>query len=383
MLTRGSLLLKDNQEQTKYPKAKSKHVRHNTQIRLLWKSAVLCLAACNGNYKLTKIALLMGAAVDGIGDLTAPLYQASKRGHLDVVELLLNQGAQIDKPRHVEGCLYTPLYVSALRGHVSVVEVLLSRGAEIEGRTTRGHTPLSVACYNGRRSVVDVLLSRGAQINFEDSSDITPLHCACQEGFLDIVNLLLKKGARVNSLVKGGTLPLHLVCLRGHLDVAKLLLSWGAHINPEAGDRHLTPLQTACQKGHPGIVKLLLDNGASLGRKREPRYWISTESPLSIELTQQIASLILWSGVESPTRLEIPSEWPNELSFFLLNFPMMALGQLLHMVTTGGRSSVKVITVHQLRGNYPTRLILVLRAIVRNRVPWTVCVIILKKATRH
>lgn len=60
-----------------------------------------------------------------------PLHEACNHGHLEVVEVLLENNASIDDPGgpHCNGI--TPLIDAANNGHVDVVQLLLDKGADI------------------------------------------------------------------------------------------------------------------------------------------------------------------------------------------------------------------------------------------------------------
>lgn len=50
---------------------------------------------------------------------------------------------------------FTPLILAATAGHVDVVEILLEHGADIEAQSERTKdTPLSLACSGGRYEVL-------------------------------------------------------------------------------------------------------------------------------------------------------------------------------------------------------------------------------------
>ena len=57
-----------------------------------------------------------------------PLYNASQTGHLDVVECLVNAGADVNMEQPMEKGL-TPLHTASSRGHVDIVKYLISQGA--------------------------------------------------------------------------------------------------------------------------------------------------------------------------------------------------------------------------------------------------------------
>ena len=56
---------------------------------------------------------------------------------------------------------FTPLFVAALKGCSQVVEILLEKGANINFFSKKGTTPLCVAAQNGHEQVVQLLLEKG------------------------------------------------------------------------------------------------------------------------------------------------------------------------------------------------------------------------------
>ena len=99
--------------------------------------------------------------VGGIYDST-PLWKASNEGHQEMVQLLLDSGASIDK-----ACKngITPLNIAACCGHLDIVRSLISEGADFENASTSGVTPLSFAAWNGHIDVVQFLVDSGAEVN--------------------------------------------------------------------------------------------------------------------------------------------------------------------------------------------------------------------------
>ncbi|MGA5145492.1 ankyrin repeat domain-containing protein [Streptomyces griseoincarnatus] len=58
---------------------------------------------------------------------------------------------------------YVPLVLAATLGHTDVVDVLLDRGADIEDRDFKGRSPLEWAVSFGQPAAVRLLLRRGAE----------------------------------------------------------------------------------------------------------------------------------------------------------------------------------------------------------------------------
>lgn len=62
------------------------------------------------------------------------------------------------------------------RGHIEVIKLLLEKGADIEAADSNGRTLLYRASLNGHDKVVKLLLEKGADMNTKDSDGWTPLY---------------------------------------------------------------------------------------------------------------------------------------------------------------------------------------------------------------
>lgn len=94
----------------------------------------------------------------------------------------------------------TPLFWAATQGHRDVVELLLDHGANINSKDLNKLTALHIAVTGGHKDVVSLLLDRSAKIEDRGNYGDTPLARAIQANSKDIVKLLLERGARVDGL---------------------------------------------------------------------------------------------------------------------------------------------------------------------------------------
>ena len=187
----------------------------------------LAIAAAVGSYEVTKVLLDNGA--DATDIQAGPLNQAVLGGNIDVIDLLLDRGANVnmraglneytplvtaanqagDRWRVVEFLLtrganpnraarngLTPLYVAAQHGNLTTMRTLISHGADVNSKTTRGNTPLINAADEGQCSAVKLLLQNGAEIDWKNSKGMTALDHARQKRFWDVIDVLVNAGAK-------------------------------------------------------------------------------------------------------------------------------------------------------------------------------------------
>lgn len=89
----------------------------------------------------------------------------------------------------------TPLLCSLEAGYENVIEFLINKGANIRVRDGRNRTPLHYAVENCSVRIVELLISNGASINEPDREGQVPLNSAMKLGKKDLEGILIKHGA--------------------------------------------------------------------------------------------------------------------------------------------------------------------------------------------
>lgn len=237
-------------------------------------------AVVTGNLRMCRLLLKHGADLDAMNDICAtPLSVAINRGHDEIIDFLLKQGAKADFEIPPAKAILlensdelggvTPLYIAAGNQDIGTIKKLLKRGANVNRTGRNGFTPLKRAAYMGCLDVVKILLKTGSDPNIADHDNFTPLMNATTQEHADIVKLLLKNGADPNVQSKwrkssffatSGKTALMDAAADGNIDIARLLLAHKADPNLMNEDGE-TALHAAVKGEHTDMVNLLLRSG--------------------------------------------------------------------------------------------------------------------------
>ena len=112
----------------------------------------------------------------------------------------------------------TPLIVAAEEGRLDVVEFLVDSGANLNARNDHNYTALHWAAYHGHQDIVEFLIKNKADANIKDSTGSTPLQLAIVKGHVLIAGLLISYGTRVDK----ATL-IDIANRKGMSDIVKIL----------------------------------------------------------------------------------------------------------------------------------------------------------------
>ena len=224
---------------------------------------------------------------------TTALIRAASSGHVDLVKLLINRGADTSKANWYGSALHC----AAEAGQCESIRFLLDSGMNVDLRDDFGRTPLHCATDQRHIVAIELLLDMGADPNTRDHVGImlihdaaqmgderlmrrllrderidisattvrgkTALHCAATEGHANMVRMLLDVGAEIDARGGGGYTALHLAAWWGREDVVRLLVEAGANVNIKSDDE-TTARYLAAAAMHDNIQELLLEHGADM-----------------------------------------------------------------------------------------------------------------------
>ncbi|TGO43925.1 hypothetical protein BCON_0717g00010 [Botryotinia convoluta] len=249
-------------------------------------------AAAAGWYFSERIVTLLLAAGmnpnNSGGEWRYPLVAATHKNQLEICKLLCKGGARLDPGWSVRG--ETALQVACRKGHVDICEYLLEQGANIEN--------LGFADKNESRGITHNI----ANLAFADSS-MTPLLLASKYRKSAVIEILLASGADVEAVYDAHT-PLQYASRAHDVQACRLLLNSGSDVNHETKSipfqswpfcwtvswtplsRAFSPVQLGSQSIYSNtdllvIIELLLKAGSNVHAKGGP-WW--NDGPMTITI---------------------------------------------------------------------------------------------------
>lgn len=173
----------------------------------------------------------------------APLHYAATKGNSEIVQLLLDAGADINVLTRFHPKKQA-VHLAAANGHLQVLNILFDEGADVNAISSRGATALHEAVVSNSDDVARYLIQMGADVNLaSEDKGYTPLHQAVRLNFPEMASLLLDSGADPNARDLKGRTPLRLLLYAPKIDesatyhaLAIELLKRDAKVDNESDD---------------------------------------------------------------------------------------------------------------------------------------------------
>jgi ankyrin repeat protein len=123
---------------------------------------------------------------------SAYLSHAVWRGTLQAVREWLRKGQRLEQ----EAGGRTPLLWALSRGHKDITDFLISEGADISKKTAEGDNALICAVWGGNARLVQLLIGKGFNVNEKGSQGKTALSWAQESDCPAVLQAIVKEAAR-------------------------------------------------------------------------------------------------------------------------------------------------------------------------------------------
>ena len=232
----------------------------------------------SGDLEAVKLLLSRGAdpSYHVNAEMPTPLKNATRANRADIVEVLINAGADpnenpvISDPVIKEAVVMDSWQVAEVllrRGapsqnllkhckSVEMAKILIQYGANPEGDGPAPDNPLVFIAYENNIELVKYLLEIGVDPNvLDDGMGSTAIMMASGYGYDELIQILLHHGAKVYKANRVGFTALHKAAVHGSMSTVKILLASGA--DPRAISDWKTPADQARYQKHYDVAEYL------------------------------------------------------------------------------------------------------------------------------
>ena len=236
------------------------------------------------------------------------ILAATRSGEYDAVAELLDDDNSLVSASNETG--ETALHIACRKGRLDLIQLLIHRGANIEAKRAEGHRPIHAALEaTDRLAVADFLLGKGAASNIYVATALGD-HAAVQR-------FLVEDPTLSNFLDSHRERPLSMAVDRRDVDTVRLLLGHSADPNlPEHGCPRGGSLHLAASTGQLEMARLLLEHGADPNGTAESSGWVLYVAGDNTEMRE----LLIAYGAEEPM---------SDLDLAVLNEDLEAVGRIL------------------------------------------------------
>jgi len=186
------------------------------------------------------------------------LIKAAEEGKTEQLIKILKNKPDIDSRDDNGG---TALFYATQNHHLDIVKILVYNGANPDLSLYDGFTPLMSACVTGDFDIAEYLAASGAKLDEYNKYGATALHFAVAMGDYYISDMLLFYGADANKLTYEKTSPLLVAALYNDTAIARILLKKDANANT-ANKAGFSAFSVAINNNDTSLFDLLFANGA-------------------------------------------------------------------------------------------------------------------------
>lgn len=165
----------------------------------------LIIASENGNEKKVLEFISLGADVNHKGPNSLAIHCAAFNGFENVVEILLQNGADPNIPDNQS---FYPLQLAVSKKELSISKILVANNANITVLTDKGGSLLHLAAAIDFVEIFELDKIQEINLEHKDSFGRTALNTASSLGQLEFTKILVSKKASINTIDNNNLSPL-------------------------------------------------------------------------------------------------------------------------------------------------------------------------------
>ncbi|XP_057328577.1 putative ankyrin repeat protein RF_0381 [Microplitis mediator] len=191
------------------------------------------------HYQMHSTESKIDTDMEHLNGMTA-LQVAAKFKSLEMVQLLVDLGGDVNAHCKDRGDGYTALHYAVMNYDSAMVDFLLSKGARVNIKSNDEKTILHFAVGTRNKDIVKRLLDAGADVNIRSNTDyfddITPLLEAVRFHLKETVLMLIEMGSDINATAKRKSTStcvnvIDMTLEELDLDMLELMLNMGADVS--------------------------------------------------------------------------------------------------------------------------------------------------------
>lgn len=291
------------------------------------------------------------------------LVYYSQEGNIDNVRLLIEAGVSANAFYYIEEnkkkWYYSPLYSAYTKNHLDIAELLIKNGANVNFIDDNNiiPTPINYAIEKNNAELLAFFIKNGADINLNKKKDneLIPIYQAIKLKYYDILKILIDNNVNLNykSEIWGTVSPLTYSIGKMDSKASQMLIEANADLNLAVNSSEETPLIVAIRKKNIEIFKMLIEKGADVNKQRK-----DGKTPMAIayqkkyndfiiELTNANAKPLTEEEIKSATSLSVKNKFEGIIDLYRNNkvvkivFWIIVIAMLIFLLGKGCSSCSK------------------------------------------
>ena len=181
----------------------------------------ICIACINNHPEIVRQLIDAGADLNAGLPGNNILHIACGLGHYKVAKVLIEKRPEL--LNQADAREETPLHLATKYGHPETVEQLINAGI---------HLNEEALLYGLSNEFADLFIAK-VDLNQSTKDGKTLLCIACEDQDDYLVELLIQKGARIDQVAKDGRAPIDIACQNYNTEIVQMLFDAGANVDPE------------------------------------------------------------------------------------------------------------------------------------------------------